>query len=92
MLSSIGFNFTMAYSGPSEWNGERTPNSEAILYIPGISLLFGSKAGTFGINIQKGFEDYKQRTGDIEETNKIYAISLSYRRVLDKVIDKFYWK
>ena len=29
---------------------------------------------------------------DIEETNKIYAISLSYRRVLDKVVEKLYWK
>ena len=93
MLSSIGLNFTVAYSGPSEWNGVRTPNSEAILYIPGISFLFGSKAGTFGINIQKGYEDYLQKSPtDIEETNEIYAISLSYRRVLDKVLDKLYWK
>ena len=92
MLSSIGLNFTMAYSGPSEWNGVRTPNSEAILYIPGISFLFGSKAGTFGINIQKGYEDYLQNSPtDIEETNDIYAISLSYRRVLDKIIEKLYW-
>jgi len=92
MLSSIGFNFTMAYSGPSEWNGIRTPNSEAILYIPGISLIFGSKAGTFGINIQKGYEDYLQKNStDIEETNEIYAISLSYRKLLDKVIEKLYW-
>ena len=92
MLSSIGLNFTVAYSGPSEWNGVRTPNSEAILYIPGISFLFGSKAGTFGINIQKGYEDYLQNSpSDIEETNEIYAISLSYRRVLDKIIEKLYW-
>ena len=93
MLSSIGLNFTMAYAGPSEWNGLRTPNSEAILYIPGISLLFGSKAGNFGINIQKGYEDYLQKSpDDIEETNEIYSISLSYRKLLDKYIDKLYWK
>tara|TARA_Y100000590_G_scaffold447375_1_gene582548 strand:- start:557 stop:1348 length:792 start_codon:yes stop_codon:yes gene_type:complete len=93
MLSSIGLNFTMAYAGPSEWNGIRTPNSEAILYIPGISLLFGSKAGSFGINIQRGYEDYLQKSpDDIEETNKIYSISLSYRKLLDKYIDKLYWK
>ena len=93
MLSSIGLNFTMAYSGPSEWNGERTPNSEAILYIPGISFLFGSDIGTFGLNFQKGYEDYLQKSpDDIEETNKIYSISLSYRKVLDKYIDKLYWK
>ena len=96
MLSSIGFNFTIAYSGRSEWNGVVTPNSEAILYIPGISLLFNSKSGkvgTFGLNIQKGYEDYlSNNPSDIEETNEIYAISLSYRKMLDKYIEKFYWK
>jgi len=93
MLSSIGLNFTMAYSGPSEWNGERTPNSEAILYIPGISFLFGSEIGTFGLNFQRGYEDYLQNSPeDIDETNEIYSISLSYRKVLDKYIDKLYWK
>ena len=93
MLSSIGLNFTMAYAGPSEWNGVRTPNSEAIMYIPGISLLFGSKAGTFGINVQQGHEKYLiKKERDIEERNEIYSISLSYRKILDKYIDKLYWK
>jgi len=92
-LSSIGFNFTMGYAGPSEWNGVRTPNSEAILYIPGVSFLFGSKVGNFGINIQKGYEDYLQNSpNDIKEENEIYSISLSYRKLLDKYIEKFYWK
>jgi hypothetical protein len=96
MLSSVGFNFTMAYSGSSEWNGVRTPNSEAILYIPGISLLFSAKnkdIGSFGINIQRGYEDYLQNSSsDIKEENDIYAISISYRKVLDKLIDKLYWQ
>jgi len=93
MLSSIGFNFTMGYAGPSKWNGVRTPNSEAIMYIPGVSFLFGSKVGSFGINIQKGYEDYLQKSpDDIEEENEIYGISLSYRKLLDKYIEKFYWK
>lgn len=95
MLSSIGLNFTVAYSGESEWNGIRTPNSEAILYIPGISLLFNAKSkdvGSFGINIQRGYEDYLQNSeSDIEEENDIYSISISYRKVLDKLIDKLYW-
>ena len=92
MLSSIGLSFTAAYSGPSEWNGVRTPNSEAIMYIPGVSFLFGSKAGTFGISIQKGYEDYLQKSDtDIKETNDIYAISISYRKLFDKVIDRLYW-
>ena len=93
MLSSIGLNYTIAYAGPSEWNGVRTPNSEAFMHIPGISLLFGSNAGTFGVNIQKGYEEYLQKTeNDIKEENSIYSVSISYRKVLDKYIDKLYWK
>jgi hypothetical protein len=93
MVSSIGFNFTVGYNSRSEWDGQgQTPNSEAIMYIPGISILLGSKAGTFGINIQRGYEEYlKKNASDIDETNKIYAISISYRKVLDKIIDKLYW-
>ena len=92
MLSSLGLNLTLAYAGPSEWNGVRTPNSEAIMIIPGMSILFGSKAGTFGINIQKGHEEYlKNSKNDIDEETDIYSINLSYRRVLDKVIDWLYW-
>ena len=91
-ISSIGLNMTIAYAGHSEWNGIYTPNSKAIMYIPGISILFASKAGTFGINIQRGYEEYiQEKITDIEETNKVYAISLSYRRLLNKVIDRLYW-
>ena len=91
-ISSIGLNMTIGYAGHSEWNGISTPNSKAIMYIPGLSILFASKAGTFGINIQRGYEEYLQeKATDIEETNKVYAISLSYRKLLDKIIDRLYW-
>jgi len=96
MLSSIGLNFTAAYTSPSEWDNKRTPNSEAVMYIPGISFLFttnNSEIGTFGLNFQRGYEKYMQNSErDIEETNKIYSISISYRKLLDKYIDKLYWK
>ena len=83
----------MAYSGASSWDGVRTPNSEAILYIPGFNLTFGTKSGVFGLNLSAGYEEYLQvKETDIEETNKIFAITLSYRKVLDKVIEKLYWK
>ncbi len=91
-LSSIGFNFTMAYSDASSWDGVRTPNSEAIIYIPGVSFSFSTKAGMFGINFQRGYEDYLQNSpSDIKETNDIYAISLSFRKLFDKVIEGLYW-
>ena len=56
-LNSIGFNLSIVHSSESEWEGEgKTPNSEATAYIPGISFLFGTKAGTFGISYQTGDE------------------------------------
>ena len=38
----------------------------------------------------EGFYD-KCKTHSLEETNEIYAISISYRKLLDKVIDRLYW-
>ena len=91
-ISSIGFNFTIMHYGPSKWDGERTPNSEATAYIPGISILFASKAGTFGLNFQKGYQSFAMKSeNDIKEEIDIYAVSLSYRRLLDKVIEGLYW-
>ena len=93
MVSSIGLNLTVGHATRSEWAGlGDTPNSKSVQYIPGISILLGSKAGTFGINIQRGFEKYLQENpSDIKEETDIYAISISYRRILDKIIDKLYW-
>ena len=91
-LTSIGFNLAVVHSSESEWEGEgKTPNSEATAYIPGISLLFGSKVGTFGINVQKGFEIYAKNPGSLEEESDISSITISYRRILDHVIDALYW-
>ena len=93
MVSSIGLNLTIGHVLRSKWEGlGDTPNSKSIQYTPGISILLGSKAGTFGINIQRGFEKYLQdKPSDIKEETDIYAISISYRRILDKIIDKLYW-
>ena len=91
-ISSIGVSFIAIHSTQSEWDGQgKTPNSEATAYIPGVSILFGSKAGTFGINIQQGYEDYANNPGDLEEESDITSITISYRRVLDRIIDKLYW-
>jgi len=91
-ISSIGVSLIALHSTQSEWEGEgKTPNSEATAFIPGLSILFGSKAGTFGINIQKGYEKYAKNQGDIDEESDITSITISYRRVLDRIIDKLYW-
>tara|TARA_B100000029_G_scaffold502226_1_gene577144 strand:- start:221 stop:1315 length:1095 start_codon:yes stop_codon:yes gene_type:complete len=91
-ISSIGISLIAVHSTQSEWEGQgKTPNSEATAFIPGLSILFGSKAGTFGINIQKGFEDYAKNPGDLDEESDITSITISYRRVLDRLIDALYW-
>ena len=93
-ISSIGFTFTIAHAGRSQWEGQGdTPNSKSILYVPGINVLFGLEdGGGFGLNINRGYEYYfNESESDIEEKNDIYSISISYRKVLDKVIDRLYW-
>ena len=93
-VSSVGLTFTIAHAGRSQWEGQGdTPNSKSILYVPGINILFGLEGGGgFGVNISRGYEYYfKENNSDIEETNDIYSINISYRKVLDKVIDKLYW-
>ena len=71
-----------------------TPNSKSILYIPGVNILFSLKnGGGFGISLVRGFENYlNENPSDIKEENDIYAISFNYRFILDKVIEKLYWK
>ena len=92
-LSSIGFTLGLAYAGRSSWEGQGdTPNSKTILYMPGINILIGSEnGGGFGINIVKGYEHYfNENSSDIDETNDIYAITINYRTVLDRIIEKLY--
>ena len=54
-------------------------------------MMFGSKAGTFGINIQKGYERYADNPGSLKEETDISSITISYRRLLDFTIDALYW-
>ena len=93
MLSSIGISYSIKHTTEAKWNDIIAPNSKATIYIPGVSLLFGSKIGTFGINLQRPYMD-NLATNDavVEQDAKIWQFSLSYRRVLDKYIDKLYWK
>jgi len=94
-VSSIGMMLSIGYAGRSKWKNQGlTPNSKSILYIPGINILFSLKnGGGFGLSLTRGFEKYyNENPSDIKEENDIYAISLSYRLLLDKVIEKLYWK
>ena len=91
-LSSIGLNLSFLHLSESDWDGLGvTPNSEATAVIPGVSLLFDSKVGTFGINYQIGKQIYASNPGSIDEEIDISSFTISYRRILDQVIDFLYW-
>jgi len=94
-ISSIGMTLNVGYAGRSKWKNEgETPNSKSILYVPGINILFSLKnGGGIGLTLTRGFEKYfNENASDIKEENDIYAVSLSYRLVLDRIIEKLYWK
>ena len=92
-ISSIGLNYSIKHTTVSKWHDLVAPNSKSTTYIPGLSILFGSKIGTFGINIQRPYMD-NLATNDagVEQDAELWQFSISYRKVLDKFIDKFYWK
>ena len=92
-VSAIGLSLSLVHNTRSKWDdlGE-TPNSKTIQYTPGFSILLASKAGTFGISLQRGYEKYfNENPSDIDEQMDIYALTISYRKLLDKVIDRLYW-
>ena len=92
-ISSIGLNLSIKHTTESKWHDIINPNSKSTTYIPGISLLFKTKIGAFGINIQKPYMD-NLATDDsgVEQDADLWQFSLSYRKILDKLIEKLYWK
>ena len=91
-ISSIGLSLSVKHTTEAEWNKITAPNSKSTTYIPGLSVLFMSKIGTFGINIQKPFMDnLATNDGGVEQDSDIWQFSISYRRVLDRLIDALYW-
>ena len=92
-ISSIGLSYSIKHTTEAKWNNIISPNSKSTTYIPGLSILFGSKIGTFGINFQRPYMD-NLATNDagVEQDSEIWQFSLSYRKLLDKQIDKLYWK
>ena len=89
-LSSIGPTLTIIYTGRSSWDGQGdTPNSESILYIPGVNILLGfENGGGIGINIARGFDRYINNSQiDIDQKFDIYTFSINYRTILDKRLE-----
>ena len=93
MISSIGLSYSIKHTTEAKWNDIIAPNSKSTTYIPGLSILFGSKVGTFGVNFQRPYMDnLATNDGGVDQSAEIWQFSISYRRVLDKYIDKLYWK
>ena len=92
-ISSIGLSYSIKHTTKSKWNDVIAPNSESTTYVPGLSILFGSKIGTFGVNFQIPYMD-NLATNDagVEQDAELWQFSISYRKILDKYIDKLYWK
>ena len=60
--------------------------------VTGCDPSIGADIGkSFGINIQKGFEVYAKNPGSLEEESDISSITISYRRILNHIIDALYW-
>ena len=93
MISSIGLSYSIKHTTEAKWNDIISPNSKSTTYIPGLSILFGSKIGTFGVNFQRPYMDnLATNDGGVDQSAEIWQFSISYRKLLDKQIDKLYWK
>ena len=92
-LSSIGLTLFVDYATRSSWDNEGdTPNSKSLLYMPGINFLISTPSGNgLGINIARGYQYYfNENASDVDEDTDIFSITVNYRTVLDKIIEKLY--
>ena len=72
--------------GESKWGDEISPNSESTLISPGISFMISSKAGSFGINIQRPeIDNLSVNDGGVDQRSEQWQFSISYRKNLDKM-------
>ena len=95
MISSVGFSYIFRHTTDAKWNGDIAPNSKSNTHIPGISIIVGSKKmkGSVGLNFSRAYLDNLNTNDDVlEQDAKVWQFALSYRIILDKYIDKLYWK
>ena len=97
-LVSVGLSLSIKHSTYSKWHGINSPNSKSTAITPSLSFVVASKDyGTFGINLNMSNVD-SFNAGDASLGNNfkqkasVVGFSLSYRKSLDKVIKKLYWK
>ena len=96
-LSSIGFGLSIMHSDYSKWHGITAPNSKSTAITPNLSFVIGSMDyGTFGLSLNVSDID-AFNSGDtgvdsnFKQKASVFGFSISYRKNLDKIIDKLYW-
>ena len=92
-LASVGLSLSMQHYNEAKWDETVAPNSESTMITPGISFLVNSSLGSFGISFQMPYIDnLSVNDGGVEQSSSQWQISLSFRKTLDKRIEKLYWK
>ena len=87
---SISMGLSMMHIAKSGWDGYEAPNSELLITIPSIGLIYNTKKiGTFNLSIKKPFymvgvwgkadEVHQHSDTDFQEDTDEIAFSLSYR-------------
>ena len=92
-LSSIGLGLNLFYSDVSKWNGFEVPNSESRVVTPMLTFILSSKNnGSLGLSINYSELSVLTVSDDAPDGGTdVWGISFSYRKVLDKRIEKLYW-
>ena len=92
-LASIGLGLNIKYSDIAKWNGFDVPNSKSNAITPMLTFVFSSQnSGSLGFSIN--YSDLSVLSvGDDAPSGgtDVWGFSFSYRKILDKRIEKLYW-
>jgi hypothetical protein len=86
---SLGGSLIARQTTEAYWNGVAAPNSRATVITIGFGVLWNTKIGGVGLNIQKPFfvsGSFSGIEGEVDQRVDAWQISLSYRRLLNIMI------
>jgi|TARA_B110000914_G_C15491608_1_gene460941 hypothetical protein len=79
---SIDFTMGVKRLSQSYWRGEKSPNSEALIFTPSISYLFNVKKGALSIGFQKPFfikGSFVATQGNVDQKVEVWQLVVAYR-------------
>ena len=94
LKGSLGASFMVRHTNKAYWNGIAAPNSESVLLIPGVGILWNFKFATVMLNLQKPTFMKGSAAGTtayLNENTEVWQLSLSMRKILDYTIPWLYW-